>query len=292
MGTENITLNNGMQLPRIGFGTCKHDYGKTIDSIVLDALDAGYRYLDTASFYATERDIGRAVKESGLDRGELFIATKLWYEELGYKNAKEALSRSLDRLQTDHVDLYLIHWPKASADDESWKETVHETWRALEEMQAEGLTKAIGVSNFLPHHMEVLLEEAKVTPCVDQLELHPGYFQEYAVRYLQEKGIQPQAWSPIGRGSKDFSSNAALSGIAERYGVSIQKLSLRFLTQRGIMPLPWSTSKEHMKSNLDIFDFTISDEDMSMISCLPPQGWLGEHPDFYLPVGKHLDLNQ
>lgn len=285
-------LNNGLELPLVGYGTCKHDFDKPVTSYMLDAMEAGFRYFDTASFYETERDLGKAIKESGLKRDELIIATKLWYEELGYKNAKEALARSLDRLGLDRVDVYLIHWPKASADDENWKETVHDTWRAMEEMQAEGLITTLGVSNFLPHHMEVLLEEAKVVPAVDQLELHPGYFQEYAVRYLQEKGILPQAWSPIGRGSESFKTNAALRKMADRYGVSPQKLSLRFLLQRGIMPLPMSRSREHMVENLGVSDFNISEEDMSVISCMPQETWLGEHPDFYLPSSKHVNMNQ
>lgn len=291
MTIPKLTLTNGVQIPAIGFGTCKHSYDQPIDSIILNAMETGYRYFDTASYYQTEKDLGKAIKNSGLKRGELTIATKAWYEELGYDNVKEAFKRSLDRLGLEWVDLYLLHWPKASADDENWKKTLLETWTALEELKEQGLVKTLGVSNFLPHHLQVIKDEP-VQPAVDQLELHLGYFQEYAVRYLYENDIQPQAWSPIGRGRDFFTSNPILMQMAGKYGVSIQKLSLRFLIQRSVMPLPWTTSADHMKDNLAVFDFEISEEDLSMLSCMPQQTWLGEHPDFYLPLAKHLNTNQ
>lgn len=292
MTIPNIKLSNAMTIPAIGFGTCKHKYNQPIDDIILNAMEAGYRYFDTASYYETERDLGKAIKASNLKRNELTIATKLWYEELGYDNAKEALARSLDRLQLDYVDLYLIHWPKASADDKNWKQTLCRTWQALEELKDQKLIGAIGVSNFLPHHLEVIAENFNSKPVVDQLELHLGYFQEYAIQYLKEHNIQSQAWSPIGRGREGFNTNSILNSMAEKYNVSVQKLSLRFLIQRNVMPLPWTTNSLHMKDNLNVFDFEISDEDISMLSCMPQETWLGEHPDFYLPLAKHINMNQ
>lgn len=292
MDNNQIKLSNNMIVPSVGFGTCKHSYKDTIDNIVLDAINSGFHYIDTASYYSTERDIGRALKNCGLNRNEYFIATKLWYEELGYENAKKACHNSLERLQVDYIDLYLIHWPKDDMNDSNWKQKIIDTWRALIELKNEGLVKAIGVSNFLPHHLQVIIDNYDELPVVDQLELHLGYTQEYTLKFLKEKGIQPQAWSPLGRGAKDFSSNKIIQDIANKYNVSIQKLALRFLTQRDIMPIVWSTSKEHMKDNLNIFDFKISDEDISILSCMPQMGWLGEHPDFFLPMGKHLDPNQ
>lgn len=291
MSIPSITLNNGMKVPAVGFGTCKHTYEQTIDDVILQAMEVGYRYFDTASFYETERDLGRAIKQSGLKREELTIATKLWYEELGYESAKKACYSSLERLGLDYVDLYLLHWPKAPGDD-NWKSTLLDTWRAVNELKEEGLVKAVGVSNFLPHHLEVLNQLPYEKPVVDQLEMHLGYFQEYAFRYLQEHNIQCQAWSPIGRGREGFNVNTILNDIAKKYGVSVQKLSLRFLLQRGVMPLPWTMKAEHMKANLDVFDFEISQEDISMLSCMPQETWLGEHPDFYLPKTKHLNVNQ
>jgi len=288
----NITLANGMVIPFIGFGTCKHDRSETIDDIIIDALDAGYRFIDTASFYATEKDIGRALKKCGLNRDEYIIQSKLWYEQLGYDNAKKACHDSLERLGLDYLDIYLIHWPKQDMNDQDWKGKVIDTWKALIELKQEGLVKAIGVSNFLPHHLKVIMDNFDELPVVDQLELHIGYSQEYALRFLQENNIQAQAWSSIGRGAKDFVGSKIIVDMANKYGVSIQKLALKYLVQRGIMPIAWSTNKKHMADNLNIFDFEISWEDMSMLACMPQTGWLGEHPDFYLPLGKHLDLNQ
>lgn len=292
MNIPEITLNNNVKIPCIGYGTCKHSFDRPIDEIILQAMECGYRYFDTASFYQTERDLGKAVRESGLKREELTIATKFWYEELGYQKTKDALHRSLDRLGLDYVDFYLVHWPKASEDDPDWKKTLADSWLAMEEMKNEGLIKSLGVSNFLPHHLEVLKTTAKELPVIDQLELHLGYFQEYAVRYLYENNIKIQAWSPMGRGREKFNTNRVFNKMAEKYNVSVQKLSLRFLIQRNVMPLPFTLSKEHMKENLEALEFEISDEDMSMLSCIPQETWLGEHPDFFLPSGKHVNLNQ
>lgn len=292
MNDKEITLKNGMIIPSIGFGTCKHNIEESIDNIIKDALDMGYRYFDTASYYATERDIGRSLKASGLKRSEYYVATKLWYEELGYDNAKKACQNSLERLDTDYIDIYFIHWPKQSMEDSNWKEKIKETWQAMIELKKEGKVKALAVSNFLPHHLQVIIDNFDELPVIDQLELHLGYQQEYALNFIKEHNIQPQAWSPLGRGMKDLSSNKAICEMAKKYNVSIQKLGLRFLTQRGIMPIVWSTSKEHMIENLNPFDFEIKDEDMSMLICMPQVGWLGEHPDFFLPLGKHLNPNQ
>jgi len=292
MDNKQFKLANGMIIPTIGFGTCKHDRNETIDDIVLDALKAGFRFIDTASFYATERDIGRALKNSGLKREDYIVQTKLWYEELGYDNAKKACHNSLQRLGLDYIDIYLIHWPKQDMNDLDWKQKVIDTWKALIELKQEGLVKAIGVSNFLPHHLKVIMDNFDEIPVVDQLELHLGYLQEYTLNFLRENKIQPQAWSSLGRGAKEFTSNKIIMDIANKYNVSIQKLALKFLIQRGIMPIAWSTSIEHMKDNLDIFNFEIEWEDMSLLSCMPQTAWLGEHPDFFLPLNKHLNPNQ
>lgn len=279
-------MNNNFNFSQIGFGTCKHSLNRPIDDILLNAMEIGYRYFDTASYYETERDLGRAIKQSGLDRKDLTIATKLWYEELGYKNAKEALSRSLDRLDLDYVDLYLIHWPK-DPKDSNWKQTLDETWQAMKEMRNQGLIRALGVSNFLPHHIEVLDEK----PIVDELEMHLGYFQEYAYNYLIKNDIKVQAWSPIGRGKSVFTTNSTINDMAKKYGVSAQQLSLKYLLQRNVMPLPWTTSETHMRENLEL-NLDISKEDMSMLSCMPQETWLGEHPDFNFPSAKHINQNQ
>ena len=292
MGIPVFTLSNGMEIPCVGFGTSTHVPADKFEKSIEDAIDAGYRYIDTASFYETERAVGRAVRESGIDRSQIQIATKVWYEETGYQGTKDAIERSLERLNLDYIDIYLIHWPKRSNDDPDWKENAVETWKAMEEYYHKGLIKALGLSNFLPHHLDVILENCEIKPVVDQLELHLGYTQEYAASYAKEKSVQPQAWSPIGRAKEGFTTSIITGKMAEKYGVSRQKLGLKYLVSRGYMVLPCSTDKEHMKDNLNLFDFEISKEDMSILSCMPQEGWLGEHPDFYMPITKHVNLNQ
>ncbi|MDO4649612.1 MAG: aldo/keto reductase [Eubacteriales bacterium] len=278
------TLNNGMKIPCIGFGTYKtNDFSEGV-RIVKDAIEAGYRYFDTASLYETERALGQALKESGLKREEYFVATKVWIDEMGREETKQAFQRSLERLQLDYVDLYLIHWPRRMEGDQNWKTVDKETWQAMEELVDEGKIKALGLSNFLPHHLDHILSFARIKPVVDQLELHPGYSQEAAVDYCKEKGIRPQAWSPLGR-SRTL-NHPFLKEMAEKYHKSTAQISLRFLLQKGIIPLPKASSIERMRENAEIFDFEISREDMQMLSCMPQDLWLGEHPDFAIPKKK------
>jgi diketogulonate reductase-like aldo/keto reductase len=277
------TLSNGIQIPCVGFGTYKANDGEG-SSIIRTAIEAGYRYFDTASLYETERDLGRAIKESGVARESLFIVSKLWIDERGYHEAKKAFERSLNRLQMNYLDLYLIHWPRGEEGDSDWKEKDVETWQALEELYREGKIRGLGLSNFLPHHVENILEHAQVEPLVDQLEIHPGYTQEAAVRYCEENDIRVQAWSPIGRGS--LLENPILKVYAEKYGKSVAQICLRFLLQKGIIPIVKSSAAERMKQNQDIFDFELSWEDMSVINNMPQNTWLGEHPDFAIPKKK------
>ncbi len=275
-------LENGMKIPVLGFGTYK--MGDRDLEILKDAIQAGYRYFDTASIYETERVLGQAIKESGIPREEFFIATKAWIDERGYEEVKAALDRSLERLQMDYVDLYLIHWPKSSLEETDWKERDIQTWQAMEEMCDAGKVRGLGLSNFLPNHLDVILEHAKLKPQVDQLEIHPGYSQEAAVAYGQSKGIRMQAWSPLGRG--DMVHNEVMAMFAEKYGKSAAQICLRFLIQKGIIPLVKSSSPERMKENLDVFDFEISTEDMQILSCMPQTTWRGEHPEFKIPTKK------
>lgn len=281
------TLENGMKIPVLGFGTYK--MGDNDLEILKNAIEAGYRYFDTASIYETERVLGKAIRESGIPREEFFIATKAWIDERGYEEVKAAMDRSLERLQMDYVDLYLIHWPKSSLEETDWKERDIRTWRAMEELCAVGKARGLGLSNFLPNHLDVILEHAKLKPQVDQLEIHPGYSQEAAVAYGQRKGIRMQAWSPLGRG--DMVHNEVMTIFAEKYGKSAAQICLRFLIQKEIIPLVKSSSMERMKENLDVFDFEISTEDMQILSCMPQTTWRGEHPEFKIPV-KASNINQ
>lgn len=271
-----ITLQNGLQIPCMGFGTYKAADGKSAE-VIKTAIACGYRYFDTASFYETERFLRDAIKESGVSRDELFIASKLWKDEMGYDNAKQAFVRTLENLGTDYLDLYLIHWPLPTPDYEDWKTLDKETWRALEDLYKEGKVKAVGVSNFLPHHIENLLETCEVAPMVNQLEFHPGYAQSAAVRYCQEHNIVVQAWSPIGRGR--VLEDSLILELSRKYGVSAAQICLRYAIQKGVMPLPKSSSAERMTVNQDIFSFEIEKEDMYRLDMMPQTGWSGEHPD-------------
>lgn len=281
------TLNNGMKIPCLGFGTYNEREDDNL-KIIHTAIENGYRFFDTASIYETERVLGQAVRESKIPREEFIIESKLWIDEMGYDNAKAAFNATLDRLQMDYIDLYLIHWPRQTGDEnENWKELDLETWRAMEELVDEGKVKALGVSNFLPHHLENLLANCRIKPVVDQLELHPGYSQEAAVAYCLAHDIRPMAWSPLGRGRENaLAGNAILEKLAGKYGKSVPQINLRFLVQKGILPIPKASTPAHMQSNMDIFSFELSGEDMWRLSCMPQTTWLGEHPDFYIPQRK------
>lgn len=269
-------LSNGVILPEVGFGTYKATEGNG-EQVILDALEVGYRYFDTASFYGNETEIGKAIRKSGIERKDLFLSSKVWKTEMGYQETKQALEASLDRLQSDYLDMYLIHWPKAAFDAVDWKETMQATWSAMEEMHAQGRVRAIGLSNFLPHHIEGLLETAKEMPVLNQLELHVGYMQEMATSYCKKRHIQVQAWSPLGR-CRVLEEPVVLQ-MAERYGVAPAAFLLRFLLQNEIAVIPKASSKERMRANLFVPEFKISQEDMYYMQCLPQIGWSGEHPD-------------
>lgn len=269
------TLNNGMKIPCLGFGTYKSAENNDV-TVLKTAIEAGYRYFDTASFYFTEEALGQAIRESGIPREEFFIVSKMWKTEMGYENAKKAIDQTLARLQMDYIDIYLIHWPRSS-EDADWKTECVETWRAMEESLEAGKTRALGLSNFLPHHIENILQNCRIRPVVNQLELHPGYMQSEAVRYCKEKGIMMQAWSPLGR--QRVMENKLLTEIAEKYCVSKAQVCLRFLHQLDIIPIPKSSSMERMKQNQDIFGFEIEQEDMYRLLCMPQCGWSKEYPD-------------
>lgn len=269
-------LNNGVQIPCVGFGTYKAAQGNTAD-VIRTAIDAGYRYFDTASFYGTEPFLCEAIKDSGIPRENFFITSKVWKTEMGYEQTKKAFQATLERLGTDYLDLYLIHWPLPEPDYEDWKALDIETWRALEEFYKKGRVRAIGLSNFLPHHIENILQNCEVCPAVDQIEFHPGYSQEAALSYCQENGIQVQGWSPLGR--MRVSKEPLMLEMAEKYKVTTAQICLRYALQRKVIPLPKSSSMERMKQNQELFGFEISAEDMYRLETLPQTGWSGEHPD-------------
>lgn len=284
---ETYLLSDGTTLPKIGFGTYNEAFEDNKDAI-LKAIECGYRFFDTASLYETERPLGAAIRESGIARSDVIIETKLWTDEMGADNARVALSKSLDRLGTDYIDIFMMHWPRQTgADDENWKELDIETYQAMEEMVDKGLVRRLGLSNFLPHHLKNILDNCRIKPVVDQMELHPGYSQEAAVAFCKANDVLPMAWSPLGRGRENATiGNSILVRLAEKYGKSVQQINLRFLLQKGILPIPKASSVEHMKANLDVFNFELTSDDMSMLTCMPQTAWLGEHPDFVIPDRK------
>ena len=268
---KHFDLYNGLSIEPVGFGTYKAEPGS-----VAKALKLGYRYIDTASFYKNEEMVGEEIKESGIAREEIFLASKIWPDEFGYNETFEAFERSINKLQTDYLDLYLIHWPIAEGDIQ-WKSRVLETWKAMSELYKQGKIRAIGVSNFMPHHLKVILENSDVKPMVNQLELHIGYMQQYAVDFCKENNIHVQAWSPMGRGR--LREEPIVKKMAEKYLVTPEKLMLRFLDQLGISSIPKSNNPSRMSDNLDIYGFTIDEYDMSFLLSLPQLGYSGEHPD-------------
>lgn len=268
------TLSNGVQVPGIGFGcfALPEDTGETV---IQSAIQTGYRHFDTASFYGTEKALGQAVKNSGLPRKDFFLTSKLWRNQM--EEPLSAFKASLEELETDYLDLYLIHWPRPDLHYRDWKALDKKVWRCLEDLYLNGAVRAIGVSNFLPHHLMNLIGDCRVRPMVNQLEYHPGYIQEPAVRWCQSQNIQVEGWSPIGR--MRLQNEPMLKEMAEQYGVSVPQLCLRFAVQNQVIPLPKSSAPERMAANLDLFGFSISEEDMYRIRTLPQLGWSGEHPD-------------
>lgn len=270
------TLSNGVRIPCVGYGTYKAADGNG-SAVIRMALEAGYRYFDTASFYQTETYVAQALRDSGISRSEVFLASKMWKDEMGYAQTKAAFQRTLERLETDYLDLYLIHWPRPDAGYGDWKQLDMDTWRAMEELYEAGKIRAIGLSNFLPQHIENLLQNGKIAPMVNQIEFHPGHTQEATVRYCQAHGVQVQAWSPMGR--TRVLKDPLVQELAQNHGVSAAQICLRYAVQRQIIPLPKASSMERMKQNQDLFSFELTQEEMFRLDTMPPTGWSGQHPD-------------
>ena len=267
-----LTLNNGLTIPAIGFGTYKAQY-----PAVMTALNEGFRYFDTASFYGNESEIAEALTHSGIKREDVIIASKVWKSDMGYDSAINAFSRTLENLRCGYVDVYMIHWPRPNLELEGWRELDLETWRAMEHLYSQGKIRALGISNFLPYHAENILSRCEVMPSIAQLEFHPGHLQFPALEYYRRKGIQVQAWSPIGRGR--VLDDILIRELAGKYRVTPAQICIRFCIQEGVMPLPKASSPERMRENLECLNFVIDEEDISRIENMPPLGWSGEHPD-------------
>ncbi len=277
MNNEKFRLNNDIEIPSIGFGTWQTPDGETAVLAVKTALENGYRHIDAAAMYKNEVSVGLGIKESGIKREELFITSKVWNTERGYEKTKLAVEKTLEDLDLDYLDLYLIHWPANKKQFSNWKEINQETWKAMEELYKNRKIKAIGVSNFLPHHLEALLENSEIKPMVNQIEYHPGLMQKETVEFCKKHDILIEAWSPLGTGR--LLDNSDLKSIAKKYNKSVAQLCIKWVLQNGILPLPKSVTPSRILENKDVFDFEISKEDMNRINEMENVGGSGLNPD-------------
>ncbi|MFI9029487.1 aldo/keto reductase [Streptomyces sp. NPDC053560] len=266
----NVTLNNGVAMPQLGFGVFQVPDDETT-AAVTSALEAGYRSIDTAAVYGNETGVGRALASSGIAREDLFVTTKLWNDDQGYDATLAAFDASLAKLGLDHVDLYLIHWPTPARD------RYLDTWRAFEKLLADGRTRAIGVSNFQPAHLQRLLDASGIVPVVNQIELHPGLQQSELRAFHAEHGIATEAWSPLAQGA--LLKDEAITAIAERHGKTPAQVVLRWHLQIGNVVIPKSVTPARIRENLDVFDFALSDADIDAITALDQGMRTGPDPD-------------
>jgi 2,5-diketo-D-gluconate reductase A len=267
-----ITLNDGTTIPQLGFGVFKVDPDEA-ERIVTNALEVGYRHIDTAAIYGNELGVGRAIAASGIPRDELYITTKLWNSDQGTQSAFDAMDLSLEKLGLDHVNLYLIHWPRADLDK------YLETWSVFEQLQESGKSRSIGVSNFHAPHLERLLAESTVVPAVDQIELHPAFAQVPLRDYLASKGIATEAWGPLGQGKYDLFGRPAVAIAAAAHGVSPAQVVIRWHLQKGIIVFPKSNSRERIAENFDVFGFELNADQMAGIDGLDEGLRVGTNPD-------------
>ena len=252
-------LNNGVEMPLLGFGVFQIPDAEECEKVVGEALETGYRLIDTAAAYMNEEAVGKAISKSGIKRDELFITTKLWIQDAGYENAKKAFYTSLEKLGLDYLDLYLIHQPFND---------YYSSWRAMEELYKEGKIRAIGVSNFYPDRLADLCLNAKITPMVNQVELHPFFQQKEAIAIMNEFGVQPEAWGPFAEGTKGIFQNETLNNIAKKYNKMEAQVILRWNIDSGIVVIPKSVHKERIIQNFNVWNFKLSDEDMAQIAAL------------------------
>ncbi|MEJ5102108.1 aldo/keto reductase [Chryseobacterium sp. MYb328] len=258
-GQPVVTLNNGVDIPALGFGVWQMEDPKECENAVIKAIHTGYRMIDTAAIYQNETAVGAAVKNSGVDRDELFITSKVWVQDHGYEKAKLAFQRTLDRLQMDYLDMYLIHWPYGDFIG---------TWKALEELYNEGKIKAIGVCNFTIEKLEELKANSTILPVINQIELHPVFQQKELQVYDRENNIITQPWSPLGNGNANLLSNTDLKSIAEKYGKTVAQIILRWHLQEGFVVIPKSVTPSRIEENFNVFDFELTEDEMNVVRSL------------------------
>lgn len=275
--SDNYILSNGVKIPCVGFGTWKAPNGETAVNAVKQALKAGYRHIDTAALYYNEESVGTGIKESGIPREEIFVTSKLQNGEHGYQETLNAFETTMKNLNLDYLDLYLIHWPNPIKSRHEWQAANAGTWKAFEELYEAGRIRSIGVSNFRRHHLEELMKTANVAPMVNQIRLCPGDTQDELVSYLREQNILAEAYSPLGSG-KIFEVPQMIA-LSKKYGKSIAQICIRWSLQMGFLPLPKSVTKERIEENAHVFDFELSEEDVSIIADLKGCCGYATNPD-------------
>lgn len=256
---QSVKLNNGVEMPILGFGVFQVNDPEECERSVTDAIRAGYRLIDTAQSYGNEEAVGKAIKSSGVSRNDLFITTKLWIQSNGYEGAKKAFENSLKRLQLDYLDLYLVHQPYGD---------VYGEWRAMQELYKEGKVRAIGVSNFHPDRLIDLIIHTEIVPAVNQIETHPFHQQIETQKFLEENNVQIESWGPFAEGKNNIFHNGLLTSIGKKYNKTVAQVVLRWLTQRGVVAIPKSVRKERMEENFNSLDFNLDTEDMEAIKAL------------------------
>lgn len=275
---ETYTLSNGMKMPVLGFGMWQNTNPEEAIQGIQTAIEVGYRHIDGAAAYQNEELVGKGLQESNIAREDLFLTSKLMNEAHGYENVRREVEETLEKLGTDYLDLYLIHWPIVKGHGDKWKESNLDTWRAFEELYDEGILKAIGVSNFSVEHLENLVENARIKPMVNQLLVHPGVIQEETREYCKEHNIVVQAYSPLSP-LNVLKNDKRVQGMVDKYDKTIAQILLRFDLQLGVVPLTKSVHESRIKENFEIFDFEINEEDMAYF-----KEWI--HPDFKEPDNK------
>ena len=276
-------LNSGYAIPAVGFGTWQSEPEKTA-AAVQTAIECGFRHIDTASLYRNEKEVGEgvaaALKAGGLRREDIFVTTKVWNSERGYGRTLRSFEQSISSLGMEYVDLFLIHWPAVPSQYECWKELNLETWRAMEKLVGDGRVRSIGVSNFMPRHLEPLLDSCRILPAVNQIEYHPGWTQPECVEFCKKHGILVEAWSPLANG--DALKNESLIAMAEKYGVSVSQLVLNWVAANGVIPLSKSVTPSRIMENAQAFDFVIAEEDLRSITAITEPMGKRRNPDLVL----------
>jgi len=271
------TLSNGIQIPSIGYGTLNIEKGKDTIEAVKKAINNGYRHIDSAEVYGNDESIREAILESNIKREDIFITSKLSNDNRGYENTIKSFENTLKRLGVKYLDLYLIHWPLARGEKEYCDKINLETWQALEYLYEKGKVRAIGVSNFLEHHLKPIIDNAKILPMVNQLEIHPGQRQTEIVEYCKKNNILVEAWGPLGSGK--MLQHLKLIEISKKYNKSVAQICIKWCLQQNILPLPKTTNEQRMKENIDVFNFEITKEDIEIINNIPYFAGSGLHPD-------------